>query len=486
MLKNKNVLFITHHNNDLDHFLPLAVHLKKYKKVHVKMIAFYTEHELLKNKLHKYICDSNEINFDSMLDVMNFGFLNKPIFKIYRYAIMNRKLSNPSRIINKPDPNESKQRINTLKNTFFKSAHIFKSPTTSISELLNIILIRYVVLCSIFFMTKKKTLNYLDSNNIDLVIIDGRTFEQSSLDSNPFRRFVDVFTRKVQHMDLVLFRFAKYAKDKNIPILMMPHAPHILLKSDGECKKLIDPFKPDYLVMSSQHDLIVNPHMQSRKFIFFLGDPRFDIDWINYLDSCALKVYKGVLEKPKDKKVILCLLDNAIHESHKRFKLYKEIISLVNDFNCIEIWVKHHPRNVFDFPLDDIVQNDFKKNIKQFGNDVDTSILIANADICITAGSSTLITPILQKRPVIYYTTLEEKQNVPTLYDDLKFNAYSKEELIIRCEKVINGEYEIEDSYLDYFYKNIFAGNYLYENMTKKYGDKIEKIINGDYNLQKQ
>ena len=478
MSKSKNILFVTHHNNDLDHFLPLAVHLRKDQKMHVKMIAFFTEHELLKNKLHKYICDSNNINFDSMIDVMNFGFLNKGIFKIYRYAIMNRGLSNP--IYNRPASNGSKQEVNILKNILLKTAYFFKNPMTDILKLLEFIFIRYVVLCSIFFVTKKKMLNYIDLNNIDLVIIDHRRIEESLLDSNPFTRFVAVFTKKTNPMDLALFRFAKVVRDKNIPLFMMPHGPQPVLISEGERGKLINPFNPDYLVVSSQNDLIVHPHMQSSKSTFFLGDPRFDIDWINYLESCALKVYEGVVEKPKDKKVLLHLLDNAVYSSDKnyKFELHKDVLSLVNNFNCIEIWVKHHPRHVFDFPLDDFIQNGLEKNIKQFGNDVDTTILIANADICVTAGSTTLISPILQKRPVIFYKKWKEIQDAPTIYDNLKFNADSKEELIAQCEKVINGEYEIEQSYIDYFYKNVFSGNYLYENMAEKYEGKIREIIN--------
>ena len=481
MPKSKNILFITHHNNDLDHFLPLAVHLKKDKKINVKMIAFFTEHELLKNKLHKYICDSNDINFDSMIDVMNFKFLNKAIFKIYKYSIMNRGLSNPIRIINCPTSNVEKK-IDVIKNKLLKTIYLFKSPKTSFIKLLDFILIRYVVLCSIFFMTNKRMLNYIDSNNIDLVIIDHRGIDQSLLDYNTLRRFIYIFTRKSEFLELVLFRFAKAARDRNIPIFMMPHGPQPIIIPTDYSDYLKNPFNPDFLVMSSQNDLVVNHNMQGIKSTLLLGDPRFDIDWINYLESCALKVYEGAVEKPKDKKVLLHLLDNAVYSSDKNYKLglHKDVLSLVNNFNYIEIWVKHHPRHVFDFPLDDFIQDEFKANIKQFGNDIDTNILIANADICVTAGSTTLISPILQKRPVIFYKKWKEIQDAPTIYDNLKFNADSKEELIAQCEKVINGEYEIEESYLDYFYRNVFSGNYLYENMAEKYEAKIREIINID------
>ena len=87
-------------------------------------------------------------------DVMNFKFLNKTIFNIYRYVIMNRKLSNPMRRISRSD--SDKVKVNKLKNTLLKTTSFIKRPKESILKILDFILIRYVVLCSIFFVTKKK------------------------------------------------------------------------------------------------------------------------------------------------------------------------------------------------------------------------------------------------------------------------------------------------------------------------------------------
>ena len=481
MPKSKNVLFITHHNNDLDHFLPLAVHLKKDKKMNIKMIAFFTEHELLKNKLHKYICDSNEINFDSMLDVMNFRFLNKAIFKIYKYAIMNRGLSNPIRTINCSTPNVSKQKIDVLKNKLLKTISFFKYPKISLLKMLDFILIRYVVLCSLIFVTKKNMLNYIDSNNIDLVIIDHREIEQSLLDYDPFRRFINVFIWKSNYMNLALFRVTKVARDMNIPVFMMPHGPQPIFISGDEGEKLINPFNPDYLVVSSQNDLIVNPHMQSRKSTFFLGDPRFDIDWINYLESCALKVYEGMVEKPKDKKVLLYLMDNAIFTKNGnleyKYKMNKDILSLVNHFSDLEIWAKHHPRNVFEILFENYIKKERLGNIKQFGNDFDTNVLLAKADICISAASTTFISPILQKRPVIFYNRWEDNIEVPSIFNKLNFIASSEEELVVQYNRIINGEYSIEEDVLKSIYKNTFSSDSLFESMVEKYSEKIIGIL---------
>ena len=91
MSKNKNILFITHHNNDFDHFLPLMVKLKK-EKMSVKVIAFYTKWDVLKNKLHKYICDDNQIYLDEMANICHLTNFNKTLLKIYRYILENYKL----------------------------------------------------------------------------------------------------------------------------------------------------------------------------------------------------------------------------------------------------------------------------------------------------------------------------------------------------------------------------------------------------------
>ena len=470
MKKTKNIMFIAHHNNDFDHFLPLITHLKKDSEINCKIIAFYTEHEILKNRLHKYICDLNDIKFDSMVDISFFKYLNRRISKIYKYVINGRGLSNPSGR-NRSTPTYAKT-ISTKKKNNLKQ---------NVLNFLDILLIRYFVLYSIFLLTDNKMKIYIDSNNIDLAIIDHRRIEKSFLESNPFKRFIDVFTGKVDPMDLVLFRFAKAARANNIPIFMMPHGPQPILIPEGERGYLKNPFNPDYLVMSSQNDLIVHHHMKSRKSTLFLGDPRFDIDWINYLESCVLKVYEGVIEKPRDKKVLLYLMDNAIFTRdgniEYKYKMNKDILSLVNHFSDLEIWVKHHPRNVFEISVKDYIKKEKLENIKQFGNDFDTNILLAKADICISAASTAFISPILQKTPVIFYNRWKDIIEVPSIFDKLNFIASSEEELIIQYNKIINGEYSIDYNILRLFYNNVFSSDSLFESMVEKYNEKIIDIL---------
>ena len=496
MPKSKNILFVTHHNNDLDHFLPIAVRLKKDVKINIKMIAFYTEHELLKNKLHKYVCDSNEIYFNSMIDVMNFRFLNKTILKIYRCVIMNRKLSNPMRRISRSVPNGLESKVNTLKSALLKSASFFKSPKVSILKMLDFFLIRYVVLGSIFFVTKKKMLNYIDSNDIDLIIIDQRVIDESLIDSNVIKRFVNVSSGKVDPMDLVLFRFLKASREKKIPIFMIPHGPQPISKPNLDAKykdrveKLKHPFRPDVLAICNKTELSSIHNMLAIKSTLMLGDPRFDLDWINYLESCALKVYGSFLKKPKDKIVLLYLMDIFLYDSKNndeyKAEMHRDILSLVNHFSNFEVWVKHHPRNVFEISIDDFIQEDRRKCIKQFGNDIDTSVLVAKADILLSASSTTLISPIVQKKPVVFYNKWKYVlPDTTSIYDNLNFKASSEEELIIQCEKIINGYYSIEDSFLKSFYEKVFSLDDLSVSMVEKYSRNIKEIMAANESLAK-
>jgi len=211
----------------------------------------------------------------------------------------------------------------------------------------------------------------------------------------------------------------------------------------------------------------------------------FDLDWINYLESCAFKVYGPLLKKPGDKTVLLYLMDNFTYssEGNQEYKLemHKDILSLANHFPNQEVWVKHHPRYVFEIPIDDFIRKDRQKNIRQFGNDTDTSILLANADICLSASSTAFISQILQRRPVIFYDRWKEKlQDSFSIFDDLKFKVSSREELIVQYKKIINGEYAIDDSFLESFYKNVFSADSLSESMVEKYSEKIIEIMEID------
>lgn len=447
MLKNKNILFITHDNNDFDHFLPLIIHLKKDKKIHIKVLAFYNKYDILKNRLHKYICDLNDIHIDTMGDICNLKLVNRAVDKIYKYIITTNFITLRKSIIL----------------VFFKS-----------------LLSKYIAFCSIFLLTKKNIINYIDTNNIDMAVLDHREIEENLTELNPLDRFIKWVNKEGSHMNNVLFRFAKIAREKKVTIIMVPHGPQPISNYTTNHEKLINPFRPDYLFIGNKKELPVHCHRVGIDSTFFLGDPRFDINWINYLESCALKFYGSLVKKPKDKTVLLYLMDifpYCLQKEKYRLKLHKDILSLVNHFSNLEVWAKHHPRWEFEIPIQDFIHKDRQKNIRQFGNDFDTSFLVANADICLSASSTALISPILQKKPVIFYDRWKEKlPNATSIYDDFKFKASSRDELIKLYKKIIDGKYSIDDSYLKSFCKRVFSSNCLIESMVEKYSKKIIEI----------
>ena len=480
---NKNILFITHHNNDLDHFLPLAAHLKKEKQIDVKILAFYNKYELLQNRLHKYICYSNNIVLDSITDFFYFNRINGQIIKAYKYAINNAK-----------DVKSSKQTEGRLEEIEWKIAVFLKSPVDTIISFLQVLLKKYIAFYSLFLLNENKILNYIHSNNIKLAIIDHREFDESLISSNPMINFINVITGKTDPLNHLMFRVAKIVRERKIPILMIPHGPQPISKKILDARtrlrqrQILKPFRPDFLVVGNKNELLLLPNIHGLKSTLFLGDPRFDIDWINYLESCALDVYSSQVTKPKDKTVLLYLMDNFTYlpEGNQEYKLemHKDILSLVNHFSNLEIWIKHHPRNVlrhvFEVSINDFILKERGKNIIQFGNNTDTNILSAKADICISASSTTFISPIFQKKPVILYDKWKEVHHATSIFDELESKASTREELIVQYKKIINGEYTIDDYVLLSFCKKVFSLDSLSESMVEKYAKNIIEIMNDE------
>lgn len=451
MSENKNVLFITHHNNDFDHFLPLMVELKK-EKIGVKTIAFYTKWDMLRNKLHKYICDDNQIILDEMADVCRLTIFNKTIIRMYKYILEN-----------------------------------YKSLNNILLKYLNMLFIKYFVLCSIFLVSNKKIYDYLKNNDIDLVIIDQRVIDKSAINSGCITILSNVLRSKANHMNYILFRYCSIVRKEKIPIFMMPHGPQpIVKKIHGFYENLNNPFHPDFLVLCSNDEYLFNEdfheHVKAIKKTFILGDPRFDMRWINYLQSCALKVSGDSLEKTKNKKVMLYLVDNFPYFKNGiqeyKFNMHKDILSLVNYFQDLVIWVKHHPRNVFKIPIERYVNKNRMGNIRQFGNDIDTNVLLAKADICVSAASSVFVSPILQRKPVIFYNKWKKSlRDTPSIFDDLPLKASDEKELVIQYKRIVDSGYGIGESYLESFYKKIFSTELVDKVMVEKYIEKIDEIL---------
>jgi hypothetical protein len=320
-------------------------------------------------------------------------------------------------------------------------------------------------------------------NNFDLVILDHRKVDDSLIDLSPLKSFKYILLGKRNSLNFTIFRIVKRCQEKGIPIVMVPHGPQPITKKIKIKKEHVNNyFQPDYFILVKKDEIPLYSDIKPLKGQYYLGDPRFDIDWITYLEKCALKISEHKLEKPKNKIILLYLMDKFTYtlKGNKEYKeiLNKDIISLANHFSDLEIWIKHHPRNVYHVPFEKYILSERLENIKEFGNSTDSNVLLSNCDICVSAASTVLIAPILQKKSVVFYDRWKEKLGASSIYDHLSINASSKDELISRINTILYDEFSIDHASLEDFFKKVFSAKFLYEPMVNKYIKLIYKILN--------
>lgn len=476
MSKSKNILFIIHSNNDLDHFLPLFAEFKKDKTKNITALAFYNKNELLKNQLHKHICKENDIELDSFTDMFGLKTLSGFMVKLYIYSSANVK--------------KIQYTVAGYKRIKKQTKNLFLSPKDTIIRLMYYLSKKYIVLFSIFSIKNKHINKYFKNKNFDLAIIDLRTIDEKDLKLNPFNKIKKIRGLDFNTIDEIMFRFLAVAREKKIPILAIPHGPNYATEKplDLSYGLIKTPFRPDYTIHCNITGKRKDKKLLGLKKSFLSGDPRYDPSWIKYVENVALKQHAEEIKKPKGKKVLLYIASYISRHSFHippayHQQIHKDILSLVNDFPNIEIWLKFHPRLVFKVPITEYIDKDRQQNIKFFGNEVDTNALMALSDVVVSPESSILTIPILHKKPLIYYYRWKEKTGkvkITTTFDECPFilKAQNYDELKKQFEKAIkkNG-YHIKDSDITFFYKKMFTVNSPYVNMTKKYIEIIEDIL---------
>ena len=80
--------------------------------------------------------------------------------------------------------------------------------------------------------------------------------------------------------------------------------------------------------------------------------------------------------------------------------------------------------------------------------------------------------PLTRKELVIQLSTPRT-----TIYDNLNYNASSKEELKNQIQKILEKGYKIEEKFLKSFYKDVFSISSPSISMTKLYARKIKDLI---------
>jgi len=405
----------------------------KHRGVNIKTIAAYTRRGIYKNKLHNYIRKTQQFNVDSMMDLCGIG--------------LNRKLGR-----------------------FYE---------TTTSKLLEFLLFRYIILCSILFVNDKNILKYIKSTKPNLVVVDHRTMNASYLHKSAVKRFIDIILRRNNNsMNNVLFRILKQARMCGIPIFMIPHGLQPMSKSSlGVVTNINNPFRPDYLVICSKNDveycrsLYVNA--SGLKDTYILGDAKFDARWMKYVRSCVLDMYD--FNDVKDNKILLYFTD--VYHYKEKIEIHKDIISLVNKYDDLEIWITHHPRHRKLIPIKDFVDDNKLNRVKQILYATDSDYLIEKADICITTISGFFVTSILQKKPSIVYNKWKEYLGpTETIYDGRKLTVNTKSELDHMMDKVIDGEWLKTDD-INEFHNRIFsvdADHHMLDDYVDKMLEKME------------
>lgn len=423
-MTNKNILFITHSNNDLDNFLPLIDILKRNSNYTISALAFYDKEILMNNKLHKYICEEFSLDTDSYSSLF----------------------------------------IPSVIRGFGKKA---------------------IVLYSLFFLSDEAIRKFIIGRNLHLLVIDHRTVDESVLKENPIRQIKRIRRLEVNSIDIIMFRFLSVARDLGIPTLVLPHGPdyEYEIPAYSVSHDIKEPFKADYFVANNVHSLENKKSLSGIKKTMVIGNPRYVKKWIEYTEDIVSKLYAPI-SKPSGKVVVLYIASLISEASYTaspsyREKIHMDILSLVDNFENIEIWMKYHPRATNPISLDGIKNGD---RIRFFNNSTDTNFLFKYADVVVSPKSSILLIPIMHKMPIIYYDRWKELAKdhiIRTFFDDCSFiQRASDHKMLVDClQNILHGTYHrTTDDDIDFIYNRMNSSS-LKEDVEFEYVELFKEIV---------
>jgi len=471
---NNNILFVTHHNNDFDNFLPVIIGLKN-KNIRVNVLALYNNCEILQNKLQDMVCRDNDIVLDSFTDFYRPFFLTGVVVKVYK-NILSRNILDSKIFLNR-------------RSYSFIVKDFFKNPMLSLLRLFRGLCNFYLRVGSLFLLDSKKLIEYLQGNKIGFVVTDMKRADSKMLGTSKWNKLF-VFLRNgfLDTIRTSIFMVLEQARDNNIRVLMVPHGNYpVLHNNDINSFYTIggyNGFKPDYLFLENKHTRELYKDISGVRGTNVLGVPRFDIDWVKKLDGYASNIKLSCGRN--NSKIVLLYIVDAFPYIRDRSKLWiyhyrmnKEIISVVNELDDVEMWVKHHPRNDHRIPIESFIQPDKQGCVKQFGIGFDTNVLIANSDIVISQLSSVLLSPVILGKPVVVFEKWKELlPGVVTIFDGLKYKAVDKNSLINVLNDIEQNGYHLPTGFIEGFCKQIFPIDKIGSTMTRNYVECIEMFLN--------
>lgn len=447
----KNILFLTHSNNDIDHFLPLIVTLKESKRFEPIMFFLKPPEEALISKAHQWVLDTYGIRRLFLADIQGVSPVIRIMLRAWRYCILRTQLL-PFRKLLK------EARFYRL---FLKCVYI------SIDRVLN--------KSSRYFFPPAALCAFIRKEQCTMVVVD-----EQRIHENP--PYADVRS----YATSVIIACCK--KENNIPVFMMPHGVFSII-NPGTCvffqishsESGNDVFKPDVLVLNSEVDRshcteLIDAHTA----VEVLGSIRYDNAWNEYIQSVSLKEQHIAIEKKRFTVLFVVAPFVAYPETNE--EIHKTIFNLVSLFPEIELWVKNHPRYPWFFDFDACVKEHDATRIRIFRNELDTNILMHYADLVVSPLSSVLVQAILDKKAVIMYDAWKQglRFDGETFFDNTPsvLKVSTPKELYACCARVMSGENpNRNEAIVEEFYKTrISAGRDRKESIVARYFDVIQKF----------
>lgn len=421
----KNILFLAHGNNDLDHFLPLIFKIKKYK---IFLI---------------YIPDGNS----SYISKAHLSFLKKKQIQIFEIKnFLNSKI------------------LIFFLNIFFYLKNLF---------ILNIFNFFFnFILIKINFFLEKILINFISSNILK------KNFNNFFLKNSIKLIVTDLFDQEINDTRNIfkksMSNFLKTAKIMNIPLFMISHGVNIHYHQDNDKKNNSKMYLADSIALCNKYETFLYKHLvKKKKNIKYLGDIRYDVLWIKYLKN----LNKGkILSLQKNRKIkILYIMGNLNFLKNRKIEenINIDIFKLANNPE-VELWVKIHPRanNKFNFSK--------LSNIKIYNSEVDVSILLESADVVITTLSGAINSSIIQKKINILFDSWKKELTNPwTIFDKtkcvIKVNNYKDLNKVILQIKDL---YKADNKKIENFYKLFISGGRGFkESIIKNYLLEIENLL---------
>ncbi|HJP19817.1 MAG: hypothetical protein CMD96_06735 [Gammaproteobacteria bacterium] len=438
----KTVLFLGHSNNDVDHFLPLMVKLEKKDDLKPLLFCIPSRNILLVNKVHQlwikdcsiYTVSANSVILNSIFQNILFTFfslLESAYIKIANLAI--------------------RANFSIERNCLIFIRKLFGAIKLTVHILLN------------HSLNGKDCVHSLEKffkdNSVACVVCDSG--------------FISCYENEQQLVLKIRHIIIRFANARKIPIVMMNHGVSPKYEEDSSLSKSINRDKyiqPDVIIFSFEKEVSKKPYIGKNTKILILGDLRLDVHWIRSLEESAQKLPEYHSISTREKVILYLVCKPAwINDYGLLNSIHADIYNVVKKIEGLTLWIKLHPRYPFAFPL----RNYTGGQVRIFGNEVDTNMLLPKSDIVISSYSGVLVHPMLMRRSAIFYDKIRAVTGISIkfIFDDTDCveKVANPHDLEKTCRMILKRKSPNFDG-LEHFYKKFISG-----------GIGMDQSISGSY-----